>query len=915
MNRQVVARLVLSLALVVGLAAFASAGERFLRVPFESLEFDGERPSVPTELPWRLAWKEEAFRPYVVLDGAGEAYFEFTGEAWRTSIDGTQPLSTLMLRVESDAAPSGNVHMPLPDFSAIRTYHFRAPKDDGALDARQRFYAAKERCYAWLEQRSGSGKAWFRHQVREARRAQGVEATDLTSTDRVASQLDDTLDLFTGARAIAENLDLDRVVRATADEPATIAISTLEGVTTRAMDWKALVAGKAPELDPLAKLIPGDQHAIFFPSFTALTDVLDTLDRNGTPLLEFFATDVEDARTKERYQEQLCMPLSAVARLLGPSVVSGVALTGFDPFVRAGTDVVMLFDCKQPAVLEGYLAGRQAEAEKRGAKKVEGSLGATKYRGVKTDDRRISSYTARFGDVLAVSNSLAALGRVADTAAARGPSLAAADEYVWFRDRYERGEPGESALIVLSDATIRRWAGPRSRIADSRRVRAAAVMGEIQARHLDELVAGKLADGAPAADLDFALSSDFVWTRDGVRSPKWGSLPFLTPLGEIEVETVSASEKQAYDNFRTSFQNRWNNVFDPIAVRLSFEGGRLAADATIMPLTANTDYNEFQRFCGDAKLAPHAGDPHADALFQFAFALDAKSQVAGFLSGAFGDQLGANPLAWLGDGISIYADRDEFWKELGNKESIDEAFGENFYRMPVALQCEVKDPLKLAVFMTGLHGLANQSAPGITVWENRTFAGHTYVRVGVDDGVDMFGDAGAQTAIYYATLPTALILSLREDVLQRALKRYDARKAGAADEQPTWLGRSVGLRVERDALDLVTGLDGPGLSHQLQLAAWMPLPILSEWKRRFPDQDPVALHERFWGVHLASPGGGAFAWDAAAQAMTSSDYGSPATPKDGPKFPRALDGFTGAEFGLTFEGQGLRAAVEIARKR
>ncbi|MBI5431195.1 MAG: hypothetical protein HZA52_00005 [Planctomycetes bacterium] len=914
MTRPTLTRFALTIVFLACFTAFARAGERFVYVPYAGLAFEGEPPALSTSMAWEEAWAQDDRAPYVVLDGAGEAYLDYVDmgsagmRAWATDAPG------LALRLATDEPVTGRLYLPDRELKSLVMHRFRVATPDLLSDSRLRFYQAMESHYAWLSRRAIPGQAWFRHQLREARRMQGeVPDEPAESVTTRAQGIDETLDLFTGARAIAENLDLERGVLAVADESATIPTDSIEGVTTRALDWKALVAGLEPELDPLAKLVPVDQHAVFFPTFTAMTDVLDELDREGTPLLEFLAADVEDALTKERYQTQLCLPLSALARLLGPTVVAGVALTGSDPFVRAGTDVVVLFDCKQPAVLEGYLASRQAEAEKRGAWKVEGDLGGPRYKGVHTADRAVSSYLARFGDVVAISNSPAALRRIADAAAGKTPTLAGAEEYVWFRNRYERGEPGESALIVLSDATIRRWAGPRARIGDSRRVRAAAAMAEIQARHLDDLVAGRLVDGASAADAEFRVSEDFLWSKDGVRSATWGTLKFLTPIGELDVEKVGESEKRAYESFRETFQRRWSAAFDPIAVRLSFDAAKLGADATIMPLTAATEYRELRDFCGGAVLAPNAGDAHESTLIHLALAFDAKSELGGMLGGTFQNELGADPLAWLGDGIAIYVERDELWAELAKEPSLERALSDTFYRVPVALHCEVKDPLKLAGFMTGVRALANQSAPNLVVWQNREFEGHTYVRVAVDEDVDM-GDAIAEAAIYYATLPKALIVTLREDVLQRALKRYDARKSGSIEAQPAWLGKSAALRVERDALDLFTAVGGRELSRRLTLAAWSPLPILNEWKRRYPDQDPLTLHERFWGVRLVSPSGGTFAWDPAVHSMSSSDYGSPAAPKTGPGLPRALEAFVRGDFGLDFEGDGLRAKVAIARK-
>jgi hypothetical protein len=372
------------------------------------------------------------------------------------------------------------------------------------------------------------------------------------------------------------------------------------------MDWKALVQGKEPALDPLAKLVPADQHAIFFPSFEAMTRVFDEVDGSGTPVLQFATARVDDQRTKERYQEQLCLPLSSVSRLLGPAIVASVAITGSDPYLPSGTDLAILFECKDAGALEKVLAMRHLEAKSQGARAVEGTAGATRYGGVRSDDRRISSYVARFGDAILVTNSPAQVERIAAAAEGRAVPLAKADEYVWFRDRYRRGDAEESALLVLTDATIRRWASPRSRIGDSRRVRALAAMTELHARNVDAIARGKVPEG-PAAQTDLPFSADFAWAPGGVRSATYGSPGFLTPVAELAIDRVTPSEKAAYERFRATFQDRWRNVFDPIALRLSIAPARLAADLTVMPLVVASDYRELHDLTLDATLAPSAG--------------------------------------------------------------------------------------------------------------------------------------------------------------------------------------------------------------------------------------------------------------------------------------------------------------------
>ena len=95
--------------------------------------------------------------------------------------------------------------------------------------------------------------------------------------------------------------------------------------------------------------------------------------------------------------------------------------------------------------------------------------------------------------------------------------------------------------------------------------------------------------------------------------------------------------------------------------------------------------------------------------------------------------------------------------------------------------------------------------------------------------------------------------------------------------------------------------------------AWEALPILDEWRRLFPDEDPVAFHERWFTVRLTDPGGGAYTWDPAIGGTVSSTYGAPRVPLDGPWIPPQLERVTHLALGVTFEDHGLRARAELGR--
>ena len=239
------------------------------------------------------------------------------------------------------------------------------------------------------------------------------------------------------------------------------------------------------------------------------------------------------------------------------------------------------------------------------------------------------------------------------------PALATLPEYVFFRSRYPRGEQDESAFLFLSDATIRRWCGPRWRIADSRRVRAASELAELHAEQMDKFASGKI---QPRPGLgEPALSAG------GVRSSVMGSLEFLTPIVELNFETVTAAEADAYTRWRDQYQSNWRWAFDPIAVRLSVKDEQLAADLSVMPLIWGSDYRRLVETSLGAKIKPRAGDPH-DALLHVVTAINVKSEAMRRSSNVLQTLAKIDPLDWLGESGALYVDDDPLWQEL-NKRS------------------------------------------------------------------------------------------------------------------------------------------------------------------------------------------------------------------------------------------------------
>jgi hypothetical protein len=894
------------------------------------------------------------------LDGPGEAYLTVANDdVWRLR-SGDWPdwsKSRVGVRVPAAGDVAGQIVLPIGNTDRLQRASFTLPASAAKNSARELFYEAKMMHYQWLAQAPLAGTAWFRHESTKAEhKLKESDPKRQTSSAPLASWAPtssaDAYDLFSGGRAVSESLQLDRLIR----EPSqsvqpTVDIKTLEGITTAAIDWKPLMKGADPQLDPLSKFIPADQHVLFFDSFAAAVKLSDQARANNAMLSRLAEPRSEDADLISRYERQLGVGLNTVGRAIGPAAIKSVVLTGSDPYYATGTDVAVLFQTDHPDVLTSMLQPQimaSSAAVAAGAPLMQkiGEAGGVRYWNIRTADRTVCSYMAQLGDTLVVvTNSLAQLERLTKVGHGIEP-ISSLDEFKFFRTRYPLGDKSETALLFLSDATIRRWCSARWRIASARRTFTAAVLADLTADNAKALAMDTAKDDSLHTDLALVDAGELKLSKAGVSSSTQGSLSWMTPIVEMSIEKVTQAEADAYVAWSNGYQSNWRWAFDPIALRIGISDEKLSGDLTVMPLIGRSEYNEFIAASRGAKIGPNAGDRHG-ALAQVALALNVNSQPMrqwGNMAAAFAPQVRVEPFSWLGSSISLYLDDDPFWKEMSEvpPEKLDEFHRGAWARVPLGLHADVSNSLKLTMFLTTVRAFIEQTAPGMTAWESLDYAGQAYVRVKPTEQAqgDLRGLGGdANVALYYAPSSDGLTVTLNEAVLKRAIDRRVARaandkkpaagtsedvakKAAKAAPPLPWLGDNLCLQVDRKMFDLLGSpsfsfLEGPdSLSDTaMQLRSWSNLPILNEWKRLFPKEDPVKVHERLWHLTLICPGGGKYVWNDQWHTMESTVYGHPGQPKAGPKAPPLLNQFQSANFGLTFEEQGLRARLELVHER
>jgi len=943
---------VIAIACAALTTAPVSAADHYFSTSINQLKFvDGKLPVQQAASNARIPWNRmEAMVPQVKLADGGEAYLSgfdpFSGTDREEVVDDSDVAPRgpqLLVHTTASKDVVGWLYWPKPDYSGYAKLKFVLPVTSAENKHRILFLQAKIGHYTRLFHQQTTGSAWYRHQIHQTAALLKQEAPNLRVNRRFfgnrGSDLEETYALFSGGRALSENLQLDRQLATTKQAQETIVLDSIEGITVREFDWAPAIKGLNPKRDVLATHVPDDQHVIFFPSFQALVTLADEMGEQSAPLLTLAEPSGENASVRERYERQLCLSLDAGARLLGPTMINSVALTGSDPYLRTGADVAILFEAKSVALVRNFIDTQLVArgSQYKPAKPVAGEVAGVSYQGMRSPDRVICSYAATLGKTVVITNSLAQLQRLAETHQGGRSSLGKLPEYTFFRARYPLSDGQETALMLISDKTIRRWCGPRWRIGSSRRTRATATMAELQASHLDALVKEQIQADLISVDAKLPDAGELRIAAEGVSSSVYGTLDFQTPIVELEMTHVTPEEAQLYNRWRDGYQRYWSNFFDPIAVRFQVTKSKLATDVTVMPLIDRSDYREFIEISQGVEMAADFGDLHPKSILHWVMAINTKSEVLlenTAMIRLFAPQIKTNPLSWIGKGISVYVDQDPLWGELlkvveqadGDVEdALEDFMPAQIHRLPVALHVDVKSGLKLTLFLSGVRAFIESTAPGMLLWETKEHQGQPYVKVSPSAEARRNADELEKVAVYYAASGEAFVLTLSEPLLKRSLGRRLARRgeskseatageAGAnAKELASWTGKNMGLQVKQQFLQLLErGLD-ESYRNGMQRLSWSNLSILNEWKQRYPEADPVQLHKRFWQRTLVCPGGGKYVWNDQWQTMESTVFGHPGDPKSGAGFPNQLKQIKFGNFGLTFEESGLRARLELKR--
>ena len=606
-------------------------------------------------------------------------------------------------------------------------------------------------------------------------------------------ELSQLMDTTTGRVSLQRALEQHRgLFLAVAKQKQTIPVEQLMAPNLARHPWPTLQAAlhqSAPD-EPLARAVPAEFYflrARDFARFLALLDVVDTFAEPAADLLDRH-TEARD--TFARYETELGLERSALTRLLGPAVVTDVALVGSDPYVHEGTDVTLIFRVKSPALFATALTASLAKhaAEHPGLKETTLHEDGVTITLSRSSDGRIRRQRATVGEFELVSNSANALRRVIATLKGKHPSLAAEPDFSYMLAR-DAGTPND-VLAYLGDRFVSTVVGPAQKIGEARRQIA---LGELLAPGYAALALGLIDGRGPKStaellasrlllrsELRHADGSAIDWEPGRAPHSAWGAPALLEPLIDLPAVTrATAAEKSGYERFARSYEALWSDHIDPIALRLTeapgADGRVVTADLRVLP-ALRREYRDLIGTVGKQRLrvpALLAGLSGAIGLGADADLRHELSQMSRFIGGGK-----SFAFDWLGDyalvGVTARnalanAAHQEWFNRIELPRSADTPpppssfLSQSTATLPLYVALGVRSRVGAGLFLTALRGLAREAAPGVAEWgTGASYHGQEVVAV-------HFREHDVRGALYYALTENALVLSLNETVLHQAL--------------------------------------------------------------------------------------------------------------------------------------------------
>ncbi len=305
-----------------------------------------------------------------------------------------------------------------------------------------------------------------------------------------------------------------------------------------------------PKIEPIARQVPAEFFYIRFGSFENFLWFQDTLETWGGDLQNLVSQRGLNDQKNQRIQDELVLEQTQLSRMLGPTVISDVAMIGTDVLMQDGAAIGFLFEARNSFLLGNSLSGPRAARVKAGKAKEETvKIAGQNVSFLSSPDGRIRSYYVVSGDYHFITSSRALVERFLKVAKGEG-SLGALREF-----RHARSvlplDRKDAVFIYFSDVFFRNYASPAYRIECLRRLEAATDIEIVQLAKLNAA-----AEGKPAGTIEELIAGGFlppgfgpradgshaVIDKDEVYDSLRGRRGAFVPVPDVPVERISRAE-------------------------------------------------------------------------------------------------------------------------------------------------------------------------------------------------------------------------------------------------------------------------------------------------------------------------------------------------------------------------------------
>ncbi len=371
------------------------------------------------------------------------------------------------------------------------------------------------------------------------------------------------------------------------------------------------------KIEPIALRVPPELLYIRFGSFPNYLWFSHRLDEWSGEIRSLISERSVDYGLRKRQSEQLCLEESALAELLGPAVISDVALIGADMFQRDGAAMGILFEARNSALLANDINSDRAAALKANPSGVDEQvmIGDRQASYIHTPDNRLRSFYVAIDNYHLVTTSRAIAERFVQVAK-DGKTLGRTAEYRFTRGMFAT-DRNDSVFVYLSSEFLQNLVSPRFQVELQRRLHSLAEMDVLGVARAEangstwtslsetrkrvpesrgQVTVPSIAELRTSGVLpkDFGVRSDGsrLEERDGVvfdtvRGPRG----MFVPVPDVPIQGVTAAEADECLQVASKYAASWEQMTPIVAAVSRTQGAQegleqVSLDVRLTPLAA-----------------------------------------------------------------------------------------------------------------------------------------------------------------------------------------------------------------------------------------------------------------------------------------------------------------------------------------